>query len=173
MCLGLEDCGRDVFQHPSGGLHGGCVQATKNGCASRSAHRKNCTAVSWLQGAYQAAEGYGLPPETVCRPRGSILKTRSPWLPQSYMQKLHDLMPRPRKKPGEPGLWCVRRCGSGHEHGDEGQQEDQHRSGQRQHHGHVMHDGFHNVGWVLGCRGLRCMGHLESPVGGCFDICQF
>jgi hypothetical protein len=80
------------------------VGVRAKGRSSRSA-RGSCKAVGWLQAECQAAEGYGLLPETVCRPRGSILKTRTSGLPHSYMQKLHDLMPKPRKKPGKPGFF--------------------------------------------------------------------
>jgi hypothetical protein len=64
------------------------------------------------------------------------------------------------KKAGLPRLFVLRwRAESGHEHRDERQQKNQHATSQWQHQGHVVNNGFHNVGGFGGVRGFGGVGH--------------
>ena len=49
------------------------------------------------------------------------------------------------KSRAKPGFGGVNQEGSGHEHGNEGQQKNQDSTGHGENHGHVRNDGFHHV----------------------------
>lgn len=71
-----------------------------------------------------------------------------------------------KKAPGQALFWGnasqigAHRDGLGHEHGDERQQENQHRASRRQHDGHEWHEGFHHV-LFAGVGGVVRIGHVQ------------
>jgi hypothetical protein len=103
-------------------------------------------------------------------------------LPASYMQNPHNLMhqligggsgsapiqmPVEQEKSRRPGRafgWTLPDGASGHEDGDEGQQENQHATGHRQHDGHQGNDGLHHVMGLVAVAVVFVVGHGFSRV---------